>query len=751
MHAASPLPRTGPAETVPTIDRGQQWKVSGAILLATLATLTGLHVILEGIGWWLQLGVLSALVLASAAVVRHLTARRFLPPIVAALVLVAALTLFFAPGTAFLGIVPTAESFGRFRALIDAAVVSINQQALPAVANIPITFLLCIGVGALTWLADLVALSLRSPALAGIPLVVLLAVPSAVAIDSTDPFTFVAAAIAYLLLLRSAVPRRLTGTTASLAAVIVVGTMIVPLVLPSVTPAEVTGSGLSTGVNPVLTLGNDLRQDVDHTVLDYSTTSGDGHYLRLVSVDKFVGSSWGPDNFSVDRGNTTGKLGNAPGLSVGVARTTEVSYIDVKTLTTPWLPLPYPTTTVSGLVGDWYWDPTGLVVRSPSQTADGETYRALSLTIAPTPAQLEAAGTSVPPGFSRFLDLPGDLPSIISSTAKSVAGGAANNYEKALLLQDYFRGGDFAYSETAPAKGGYDGTGMKVVAAFLTAKAGYCIHFASAMAVMARSLGIPSRIAVGFLPGTRVGLDSLGRPEFAVTSHDLHAWPELYFDGIGWTRFEPTPGRGDVPSYADQSLADVPVPVNSQPASTVPSASARPSASAVPNAHDSSSSTEANGSSGGGTASWIWAASILLLGAIGLALPGPARGVQRNRRVRSLRGGTAPAVTAWREVLQSAHDFGVVIPETATPREAEALLGSGAAGAIPALARLRAAVERESYAEPTSPGAYAGAARDVLTVVGWLRSSAGRWQRVLARVAPRSLWSRAFSRVNRDG
>jgi hypothetical protein len=248
-----------------------------------------------------------------------------------------------------------------------------------------------------------------------------------------------------------------------------------------------------------------------------------------------------------------------------------------------------------------------------------------------------------------------------------------------------------------------------------------------------------------------VGLDSLGRPEFAVTSHDLHAWPELYFDGIGWTRFEPTPGRGDVPSYADQSLADVPVPVNSQPASTVPSASARPSASAVPNAHDSSSSTEANGSSGGGTASWIWAASILLLGAIGLALPGPARGVQRNRRVRSLRGGTAPAVTAWREVLQSAHDFGVVIPETATPREAEALLGSGAAGAIPALARLRAAVERESYAEPTSPGAYAGAARDVLTVVGWLRSSAGRWQRVLARVAPRSLWSRAFSRVNRDG
>ncbi|HEY8914580.1 DUF3488 and transglutaminase-like domain-containing protein, partial [Lacisediminihabitans sp.] len=395
-------------------------------------------------------------------------------------------------------------------------------------------------------------------------------------------------------------------------------------------PQPSGGLRFSTGVNPVLSLGDDLRQDMDHTVLDYSTKSGDGHYLRLVSLEKFVGTSWAPDNFSVNRGNTTDKLGAAPGLAADVERSDEASYISVTSLTSPWLPLPYPTTTISGLSGEWYWDPAGLVVRSPSQTAEGETYRAVSLTISPTPAQLEAAGSSVALNLSPFLELPSDVPAIIGSTAHAVAGGAPSNYEKALLLQDFFRNGDFQYSETAPVKSGYDGTGMKVVAAFLKAKSGYCIHFASAMAVMARSLGIPSRVAVGFLPGTRMGRDSAGRAKFEVTSHDLHAWPELYFEGIGWTRFEPTPGRGDVPSYADQSLADVPIPVNSQPTSTASSAVPRPSTSAGPNVKDPTGANGANGSAAA-VIPWIWAVSILALLLILLAIPGPVRGAQRNR------------------------------------------------------------------------------------------------------------------------
>ena len=67
---------------------------------------------------------------------------------------------------------------------------------------------------------------------------------------------------------------------------------------------------------------------------------------------------------------------------------------------------------------------------------------------------------------------------------------------------------------------------------FLETKQGYCTQYATAMVMSARSLGIPARVAIGFLPGTKRG------NEYEVRAADAHAWPELYFPGLGWTRFE---------------------------------------------------------------------------------------------------------------------------------------------------------------------------------------------------------------------
>ena len=135
-----------------------------------------------------------------------------------------------------------------------------------------------------------------------------------------------------------------------------------------------------------------------------------------------------------------------------------------------------------------------------------------------------------------------------------------------MAIQKYLRSGEFTYSLQAPVQGGYDGNGLSVLADFLAVKSGYCIHFASAMAVMARAEGIPSRIAVGYAPGRLtgdtvavVGQGSL--PEYEVDARDAHAWPELYFQGLGWVPFEPTPSRGVVPDYAS-------VPAGSGSAST---------------------------------------------------------------------------------------------------------------------------------------------------------------------------------------
>ena len=129
-----------------------------------------------------------------------------------------------------------------------------------------------------------------------------------------------------------------------------------------------------------------------------------------------------------------------------------------------------------------------------------------------------------------------------------------------MAIQNYLRSAEFSYSLQSPVQGGYDGNGLSVLADFLAQKSGYCIHFASAMAVMARLQGIPSRIAVGYAPGRSTGatVSVAGQgplPEFEVDSRDADAWPELDFPGLGWV-----PVRADavpriVPAYATEAAA----------------------------------------------------------------------------------------------------------------------------------------------------------------------------------------------------
>ena len=313
-------------------------------------------------------------------------------------------------------------------------------------------------------------------------------------------------------------------------------------------------------MNPVINLGVDLRRGTIQTALTYSTSSGKGNYLRLVSLQNFSGDGWTPDKVTFDTNNTPDEFGPPPGLFPEVASTLDTTFVSVQQLDSPWLPVPYPSTSITGLNGDWFWEKDALTVSSPDRSSWRENYVVHSLVLAPTPEQLGLAGTTVPSGFERYLELPDGLPEIIGSTARKVASSAPSNYEKALALQEFFRHGDFQYSETAPVRAGYDGSGADVIAKFLQIKSGYCVHFASAMTVMARSIGIPARMAVGFLPGVLTANQTDGRSIHRVTTHDLHTWPELYFDGVGWVRFEPTVSRGEVPDYAIQGLAGVPAP-----------------------------------------------------------------------------------------------------------------------------------------------------------------------------------------------
>lgn len=120
-----------------------------------------------------------------------------------------------------------------------------------------------------------------------------------------------------------------------------------------------------------------------------------------------------------------------------------------------------------------------------------------------------------------------------------------------LALESWFRqGGGFRYSEHPPRA-----RGEPPLIQFVTStRAGYCQHFAGAMALMARLLGIPSRVAVGFTSGR------LEAGSWTITDHDAHAWVEVWFPGYGWVPFDPTPGRGTLStrySFASNSRATV--------------------------------------------------------------------------------------------------------------------------------------------------------------------------------------------------
>ena len=159
----------------------------------------------------------------------------------------------------------------------------------------------------------------------------------------------------------------------------------------------------------------------------------------------------------------------------------------------------------------------------------GEQFTIVSVAPDLTPDELRAATTDNPPD-EIFLGLPDDVPDDVYDTAAEVTAGATTDYDRLIALQNWFRD-NFEYSTEVQS-----GHGNNAIESFLQIRKGYCEQFAATFAVMARTLGIPSRVAVGYTPG-RLRSDGW----YSVLGRNSHAWPEIWFDGIGWVAFEPTP------------------------------------------------------------------------------------------------------------------------------------------------------------------------------------------------------------------
>ena len=705
--------------------------VSVAAGAAVLVALLGLLPVVQGAGWWFE-SVLFVVVVIAVVVGGR---RAGLPAPAAAIVAVAAV-----PVLALLAVVgPAAAADPGTSALaviesLDRAFRQIYVDAVPANGTPELALVIACGAALVAIVVDLVAVGLRAP-LAGTLVVLAVAiVPGKAFGTGTNGLLLVAVAAAALALVaadrrrRGAAPR-VAGLAAG-GAVAVVVALVAQVVLPA--PSSSQAQPLSaplfgSNADPLLRLGQDLRRGATTPVLSYTTQGSQALYLRLAVLEDFSGTTWRP-NPAEGGALAFGEPPAAPGLARDEVQGYSTTTIDPASPLSigDRLPLPYPATDVSGVRSRFRWEERGLTLARVDSGEVGR-YTTTSAVVDTSAAALRRASVSTPVGDEESRALPRGVPQVIRTTAARWTRGADTPYAVALAIQNRLRNGSFSYDESTPAEQGYDGDGLGVIAQFLRVQAGYCIHYASTMAVMARIEGIPSRVVVGYQPGE----PSAGTRARSVTSDDLHAWPELYFDGIGWVRFEPTPGRGSVPSYA---------PLPSAAATSTPSAAAPSAAVPTPTPTAGAASSGRNGGDLAALAGTVArVAGVALIVLLVLAVPLAVRLLRRRRRLA--RGGPGAAARAWEELVDSVHDLGLATGDGGSPRTQALAIAThvgGSPAARAALDRLRGAFERQAY----SPASGSAEPEDVRTVVAAVTGRLGRTPRILALVAPRSLLRR---------
>jgi transglutaminase-like putative cysteine protease len=317
--------------------------------------------------------------------------------------------------------------------------------------------------------------------------------------------------------------------------------LIAPILLPGFGSKAVldfsSANGDSVGVNPLVSVANDLQQQEERDVFTVHTSSPS--YYRLVALPNFNGVQWSQDPNPVLTSLPDDPSVATPLLSPEVIALTpdpvQESFELRSDLNQGWLPVGYPPQSVQ-LDADTTWDAESGSVGIEGLD-QGTRYTVTSLQLQPTPAQLRATDAPTPAQVQSYITVDPSVDPTVANIADHLTADAATEYDKVIAVQDYLRdSGTFEYDTTVPKR---DDSGALLD--FLTvSQVGFCQQFAAAMAVLLREEGIPARVAVGFTSGTQSADD----PEsWTITSHDAHAWVEVLFSGYGWLPFEPTPQR----------------------------------------------------------------------------------------------------------------------------------------------------------------------------------------------------------------
>jgi transglutaminase-like putative cysteine protease len=198
-----------------------------------------------------------------------------------------------------------------------------------------------------------------------------------------------------------------------------------------------------------------------------------------------------------------------------------------------------------------------LMFRADPPILVGEQYVVHANIYNPTAAELQQAGVIYPAWVrDHYLQLPVNLSPQITELSRHIITRAETPYEKATAITNYLRAA-ITYSVTVdPPPDGID----PLVWFLFDVRAGFCNYYATAEVILLRSVGVPARMVVGFAQGEYAPPD-----KYTVIEKDAHAWPEVYFPGIGWVEFEPTSGQPvltRLPGTTSTAQPFIPTPIN---------------------------------------------------------------------------------------------------------------------------------------------------------------------------------------------
>jgi len=451
-----------------------------------------------------------------------------------------------------------------------------------------------------------------------------------------------------------------------------------------------------------------------------------GSRVRLAAVDAYDGSVYSVDAASAAYqrvGTTIGDERQLTGTptSVGV---TIGQYAGV------WLPgggdLRGVTFSNSKFDESLYYNQDSGTALTTVGVSEGDSYK-VSLVPQSNPPASSLAGVN----FAKVA-LPGstNVPEAISTMSQELVGTASTPIDQATKLATELRSRGF-YSDGSDGRSLAGETAARLTT-LLTAKQmiGDDEQYAVAMALMARQLGIPARVVMGFYPDASKSTGG----SWTVTGSEAHVWVEVAFEGAGWVAFDPTPDRSKTPN------TDVPQPKSDPKPQVLP-----PPVQANNNADDNKDIVDDQRKQKSNTQpAWVKIAEIVA-GVVGGAavLSAPfvlIMALKRRRRKRRLSDELMSdrAHGGWLEVVDHATDLGKTFDPTATRRETSSLIESAFpdVGSLAVADRIDAGVF--GAAEPASDDV-AAMWTEVDAVLGRMSGSVPRWRRWLSAVSPRSL------------